>query len=247
MRKIVISQSMYFPWVGMLEQIRLADVFVHYDDVQFSRGSFTNRVQVKTEHGSAWLTVPLYDHHWGQLIDEIRPDDRRDWRGQHRAMLSRAYANAPHRDEMLALVDKVFEQPARTLADLARASGLALADYFGLANGREFVDSHDLGVAGASSQRVHDIVKALEGDIYITGHGARNYLDHEMFERSGIAVRYMQYLCAPYSQLHGQFNPYVTALDLVANCGRAGAQVIRSQSVDWRTFIGAPGGSIAEQ
>ena len=36
---VVISQSMYFPWVGMLEQIRLADVFVFYDDVQFSKAA----------------------------------------------------------------------------------------------------------------------------------------------------------------------------------------------------------------
>ncbi len=230
---------MYFPWVGLLEQVRLGDVFVHYDDVQFSKGSFTNRVQVKTKHGRCWLTVPLRDHHLGQLIDEVRPDDRRDWRGQHRDMLRRAYENAPHLGDMLALVDKVFEQPAGTLAELAKASALALSDYFGLSSGRRFVDSRSLGVTGSGSQRVHDIVKALEGNIYITGHGARNYLDHEMFERSGIAVRYMQYLCAPYSQLHGKFNPFVTALDLVANCGRDGARVIKSQCVGWRIFTNA--------
>ena len=58
--RVVISQSMYFPWVGMLEQIRLADVFIHYDDVQFSKGSFSNRVQVKQPDGtSAWMTIPL--------------------------------------------------------------------------------------------------------------------------------------------------------------------------------------------
>ena len=45
--KVVISQSMFFPWVGFLEQLKLADVYVFYDDVQFSKGSFTNRVRVK--------------------------------------------------------------------------------------------------------------------------------------------------------------------------------------------------------
>ena len=48
MTTVVISQPMFFPWVGMFEQIALADVYVHYDDVQFSKGSFTNRVQLKT-------------------------------------------------------------------------------------------------------------------------------------------------------------------------------------------------------
>ena len=57
--KVVISQPMFFPWVGFLEQMRLADVYVHYDDVQFSKGSFTNRVQIKTPEGFIWLTAPL--------------------------------------------------------------------------------------------------------------------------------------------------------------------------------------------
>ena len=42
--KVVITQPMLFPWVGLLEQIMLADVLVNYADVQFSKGSFTNRV-----------------------------------------------------------------------------------------------------------------------------------------------------------------------------------------------------------
>ena len=34
MTNVVISQSMLFPWVGTLEQMLLADVFIHYDDVK---------------------------------------------------------------------------------------------------------------------------------------------------------------------------------------------------------------------
>ena len=87
---VVISQSMYFPWVGLLEQVRLADSFVHYDDVQFDRG-FYNRVQVKTEQGSRWITLPLSNHRRGQKIDEIVVDDNMNWRKRHRDVLLQAY------------------------------------------------------------------------------------------------------------------------------------------------------------
>lgn len=236
-KQVVISQSMYFPWVGMLEQIRLANVFVHYDDVQFSRGGFQNRVQVKTAQGSKWITVPLRDHHRGQHIDQILIDDRTDWRSHHRDILRQAYLKSPYLNDMLALVDRVYAKPAATLAEVSRASLMELVQYFALLDNRKFVSSKSLGIAGTSSQRVHDIVVALKGNIYITGHGARNYLDHRLFERSGISVRYMNYRCIPYPQLHGEFTPYVTALDLVANCGLAGSSVIESESVDWQEFI----------
>lgn len=233
---VVISQSMYFPWVGLLEQVRLAQVFVHYDDVQFARG-FYNRVQIKTEHGCRWLTVPLRDHHRGQRIDEIVVDDHVDWRKQHYDILRQAYRKAPYCKEMLSLVESIFDKPIKILADVARASIFGLIDYFGLGNGRRFLNSVDLGIGGASSRRLHDIVRAVGGTVYITGHGARNYLDHGLFENSGIDVRYMNYELIPYPQLHGTFTPYVTSLDLIANCGHDGASVIKSSAICWREFL----------
>lgn len=234
--KAVISQSMYFPWVGLLEQVRQADVFVHYDDVQFTRG-FYNRVQMKTPRGTQWLTVPLRDQHRGQLIDEVLVDDRSDWRSQHLDLLKQAYANAPYCQEMLALVEQVFNQPIGSLADVSRNSIVALAGYFDLAQDTRFVGSRELGVGGSSSQRLRDLCVSLGAGIYVTGHGARNYLDHQIFEDKSIEVQYMKYNCMPYPQMHGDFTPYVTGLDLVANCGNEGRRVIESKAINWRAFI----------
>lgn len=233
---VVISQSMYFPWVGLLEQVRLADIFVHYDDVQFARGFF-NRVQVKTENGTPWITIPLRDYHRGQTLDEIVVDERLNWRQQHRDVLRQAYRQAPFVDEMLALVDAVLSKPLSKLADISRTSILQLAEYLGLSGGRRFVNSRDLNVAGSSSRRLLDIALAVGGNVYITGHGARNYLDHDLFERAGVEVRYMKYRSIPYRQLHGPFTPYVTTLDLVANCGKDGSTVIKSTALGWREFL----------
>lgn len=235
-RTIVISQSMYFPWVGLLEQIRLADVFVHYDDVQYSKGSLSNRVQVKGINGIGWMTLPLRDYHLGQRIDEVMLDDRIDWRSKHREMLRQAYRKAPFRDEMLNLVDRVFADEAATVADVSRRSMMELSVYFGLDRPR-FLSSDTLPIPGASSERVCDIVDYLGGNIYVTGHGARKYLNHELFEERGISVEYMHYQRTPYPQLHGDFTPYVTALDLVANRGPQGVTVIQSGTVGWKEFM----------
>ena len=233
--RVVVSQPMYFPWVGLLEQIRLADVFVFYDDVQFARGFF-NRVQIKTSQGTPWLTVPTVGKSQDLKINEVRLESGVDWRMAHRAVLAHAYAKAKYRDDMLALAERAMSMPAETLADVGRNSIMELAGYFGLLEGRRFLISSELGIGGSGSQRLFDIVKALGGSIYITGHGARRYLDHELFERDGIAVEYMKYEMRPYPQLYGAFTPFVTALDLAANCGREGRSFISSGTVGWRDF-----------
>lgn len=227
---------MYFPWPGLLEQVRLADVFVHYDDVQLTRGFF-NRVQIKTEGGTRWMTVPLRDVHRGQTIDETLIDYDENWQVRHLGMLRQAYSNAPFKNDMIQLVENVISQRFASLADLARGSMSALIDYFGIGRDCQFIFSRKLGIGGSGSDRILNIVKSVDGATYITGHGARNYLNHDHFEQSGISVEYMQYRCLPYPQLHGAFTPYVSALDLIANCGRAGAGMIQSGTVGWREFM----------
>lgn len=237
---VVISQPMYFPWVGMLEQARLADHFVFYDDVQFSKGNFVNRVQIKTAAGIKWLTVPIYGLSLGQRIQDVQIDTRKDWRRQHLDMLRQAYAAAPHLKDMLRLVKDAFDANPKSIGDLSRLSIMILCDYFDLKHRECFQGIQELGISGAGSDRVLEIVLRLGGDAYITGHGARNYLDHEAFERVGVNVRYMNYRRTPYKQLHGEFTPYVSALDLVANCGVEGVKLIRSPTINWKDFLSEP-------
>ncbi|MGQ0512019.1 MAG: WbqC family protein [Betaproteobacteria bacterium] len=234
--RVVVSQPMYFPWPGIFEQVRLADIFVHYDDVQFPQGrSFTSRVQIRTPEGARWLTVPVLRAL--QDIREVRVDSAQDWRRKHLATLRQFYGRAPHVKEMLALAESVLAQPGDSLSDINRAGIEAAARHLGLK--ACFLLSSELAEPGRSSDKLLGIVRRLGGDVYITGQGARNYLDHELFERHGVRVEYMDYKRVPYPQVHGGFDPHVSVLDLIANMGREGAGVLQSGSVPWREFLAA--------
>ena len=235
--KVVITQSMLFPWVGLLEQMRLADVLVHYDDVQFSKGSFTNRVQVKTATGVQWMTVPLTYLKLGMVIDKIKMAPYMQWRDKHLIMLDRSFKGSPHVEDALLMVREVYSTDYPSIGHLARASMLALGHYFGVLDGKRVLDVRELSVGGSGSQRVLDVVRSVGGTVYITGHGARHYLDHESFENVGVEVHYMQYERHPYPQQWGEFTPFVTALDLVASLGHDGRHQISSTSVTWREFL----------
>jgi hypothetical protein len=234
---VVISQPMLFPWVGMLEQVRAANTFVYYPDVQFSKGSFVNRVQIKTARGIKWLTVPLQGLHLGQHINELRINNQRNWRREHMQLLGEAYAGAPYRDAMLKLVESVYSRDYENIGSLGEASQMALCSYYGFDRDRDFKNSDTLGIGGSSSRRVLDIVLSIRGDTYLTGHGASRYLDHEAFEQAGVRVDYMDYAKVPYRQLHGEFTPYVSALDLVANTGPRGIDCISPRSIYWKDFL----------
>lgn len=235
-RTIVISQPMYFPWIGQLEQIKLANVFIFYDDVQYARGFF-NRVQIKPSHGNHWMTVPLRDQHRGQLIADTTIDERIDWRHSHIERFKQVYKGAPYLEDALHLMSSVFTKHYSNLSELSIASVMALVKYFHLGTQCVFLRSSELNIAGHGTRRIMDICSAQNADRYLTGHGAANYLGHTEFEEQGIDVTYIKYGCQPYPQLHGEFTPYVSALDLVANCGQQGARFIGGHPVPWRDFV----------
>lgn len=233
----VVLQPMYFPWVGYLEQIQHADVFVHYDDVQFRKNSVYNRVRVKTAQGPVWMTAPV-KRAGRARIDTAEVLDS-GWRQRHLRLLEQSLARAPHRDDALELATSVLDLPTASLAELCIASIRALATYFGLEARFERssrLEFSPMGNAAPATARLIGLCESLGATRYLTGHGARDYLDHEAFEREGVEVHYMDYARRPYPQRHGAFDPHVSALDLVAHRGREGRDVMVSTTRPWRTL-----------
>lgn len=221
---------MYFPWVGLLEQIKLCDYFLHYDDVLFSRG-FINRVQIKTSLGMKWLTVPLKNKSQNRKINELLIDNSQNWQSEHLHILKTAYHGAPFEKEMLSIVKEVFSNNYVYLTDLNQSTLRVLTQYFELGASTKFKDIKNLFSDKTGSLRLLKICEKFHAHKYITGHGAKNYLDVSMFEKRGICVEIMDYKLLKYPQLHGTFTPYVSALDLAANCGKAGRDIIKSKAI----------------
>lgn len=233
--KVVILQPAFFPWPGVFEQIALADIYVHLDDVQLPLGrSLISRIKIKTPSGPKWLTVPVI-RKGKQLINEVLLDDSGNWRRRHIKTLRHCYAKAPFVEQMLELVESVYFQPAGHLAQLNIAAIERITEYLGYET--EFKVSSRYNVKSKGSEKLLELVKILNGDTYITGHGALNYLDHELFEKNGVRIEYIDYNRTPWPQLHGEFDPHVSVLDLIANAGAEGVKYMNSGTVYWKDFV----------
>ncbi len=235
-KTVVISQPMFIPWIGLFEQIRMADVYIHYDDVQFPQGrSFMSRVQIKTTNGTSWLTAPIDRKKSGRLINEVVFSKREDWRTKHLKVIRQAYSKAPHFDAMFDLVETVYSFPSDQLSEFNIHAIEQILDWIGYAP--RLLRSSSSGVGGSSTQRLVDLCNLVDADTYVTGLGALNYLEHEKFEENGISVRYMDYKKKSYVQQYGEFTPYVSIIDAIANCGDQVRDLICSQSIYWRDYV----------
>ena len=233
MTSVVISQPMYFPWPGFIEHMATADVFIWLDDAQFSKGSFTNRIQVKLDNGRKWMSVPLDGKGTMTPINKLAPSNQ-DWPASHRAMLSQSFRAAPSKSLALDIFDRAMSRSS--LLDALIASAEEIAKVTG-ALPDKILRSSDMGVDGDSWQRVLSLVKKVGGTRYITGHGAARYLDHQHCENQGVSVDYLDYSLTPWPQPFGDFTPYVTALDLIAATGSEARTFLHPRTIPWRDFL----------
>ena len=213
MVKVVISQPMYLPWVGFFSQFSLADVFIWLDDAQFSKGSFTNRVQVKMQGGVKWMSIPLAGKGTYQEIRQLSAQNR-DWPDKHRSMLLQSFKGQPELKRALEIFDSL--PFADELVDTLIASVEKPAEQLDILP-KTLLKSSQMNVEGHSWERVLKLVQAVGGTEYITGHGAARYMDHNAFEKAGVDVSYMDYDPRPWDQKHGEFTPYVNILDLFSS------------------------------
>lgn len=237
MTQVVISQPMFLPWIGLFEQVRLADTFVHYDDVQLPQGrSFMTRVQIGTRQGTKWLTAPLDRANSGSLISETRLAPAASWRPDHLETLRHSYGKCRNFTAMFDLAREIYAQDTDNLAVFNMRAVELIAGRIGLAPA--FARSSALMIEGRSTQRLLAISRHFNATVYLTGHGAAGYLDHAEFDRAGVAVRYMTYASHPWAQVMPEPTPYVSILDLLAEVRFENAlQHFAATTVAWQDFL----------
>lgn len=243
MNSLVITQPMYIPWKGIIEQLRLSDIFVYYDDVQLPKGggkgrSFETRVQLKTPNGWKWLSIPIDRSKGGYLLIRDAKFANNEWRESHIGSLQMNYRTAPFFQEVWSqLIEKIYSFTTNFLSEFNINTINCILDYLKIK--RPFFLSSDLGINTQlrKSERVLAICEYFSATHYITGWGARNYIDHELFDKNGIEIRYMDYNLDEYPQLWLPFNPFVSILDLLFNAGPNSINYLKSSTMDWRKFL----------
>jgi hypothetical protein len=229
MTTCVVLQPSYIPWIGVFQLMAKADVYIHYDNVQYDKRGWRNRNRLRFAGGSQWISIPvsLPNVSHSTLIGDVRIADS-TWPNRHLVLIRQALGSADH---FSALAEEIL--PELRDSDLLINVTIPLLEYIAqLLNVRAvFRRSSEFLVAGNGSERLVQLCQEVGASVYLTGPAARNYLDESLFSDNGIRVEWMQYTIQPYRQLHGSFDPYVSVLDPIANLGIAGARGLAQQIV----------------
>lgn len=227
---LVVLQPGYLPWIGFFDQLRQSDTFVLYDDVQYDKHGWRNRNRVKSPGGATWLTVPVRTKgRPHQRLLDVEIDNEQRWAHQHLGTIRHLYARAPYVGRYLPHIVEVLSRRWGRLVDLNLELLSLLTAWFDL--DRTILRSSQMGISGGGTRRLVDIALETGASRYLTGDAAKDYLDVPMFAEHGIEVEWHGYGHPTYPQQHAGFVPYLSALDLLMNCGGEGARAVLGRRI----------------
>jgi hypothetical protein len=228
--KVAAIQSSFIPWRGYFDFIASVDVFVFLDDVQYTARDWRNRNKIKTPKGTEYVTVPVVHGGRDLLVSEAKIDYSQGWIKKLLGSWSANYGRTGFFNTTVELLAEIETARYENLRALNTALTKRICDYLCIAT--PLIDSSELSLVGTKTDRLIDLSKKLNATTYLSGPSADAYLDKEAFRRNGIRLEYKSYDYEPYPQLWGPFEGAVTVLDLIANCGPAAKNHIRSRTPD---------------
>ena len=227
---VAIHQPHYLPWLGYLHRMARADLFIVLDHVQFERGNYQNRTQVRVNGAPHWLTVPVQQRSQKERIVEKAIDNSQPWTLKHFETLRRAYGGAGFFGTYATDLRAIYEREWERLADLNACTLEFMRDALDIRT--PLVKSSELGVEGAKSELVLNLCQAVGASTLLVGlGGSRNYLDRAAFAAAGIGLRMQAFTHPAYPQRGGSpFTAGLSALDLLFNCGPHSRQILLGSS-----------------
>ena len=227
-KKVAIVQSSYIPWKGYFDLINLADEFILFDDMQYTKRDWRNRNRIKTANGARWITIPveIKGKYFQKIKDTVVSDA--GWNRKHWDSIVHTYSRAGYFRKYKEAFEKFYlGYSEKSLSKINHCFISAICKLLGI--NTKITWSMDYCLVGGKTERLIDLCKQAGADEYISGPSAKGYIDEKMLEKERIKLRYMDYSGYPkYNQLYQSFDHAVSIIDLIFNEGPNASKYMKS-------------------
>ena len=228
MKKIAILQSNYIPWKGYFDIMGSVDEFIIYDEMQYTKNDWRNRNKIKTTNGLIWLTIPVKIEKLNQKINETKIADNK-WYIKHKNSLQTNYWKATKFKECKDFIFNIYEQASRLdyISEINYTFLNEINKFLKISTKISF--STDYNIGDGKTERLINICKQSNSNIYLSGPSAKNYIDEALFTKNNINLEWFDYSgYKEYEQLYPPFEHGVSILDLIFNTGEDAYKYLKS-------------------
>jgi hypothetical protein len=230
--RISIHQPHYFPWLGYFDKMAKVDKFVLLDEVQLTDKSNMFRNKFMSKSGKEkYLTVCFIKKGYMQKsFKAVELNNEINWQRDHVNFIKDNYRKSEFYDEIWPYVLPILEKKYRYLSDVSIDSLMVLKNLLNINTEIILQSEISYDINAKNNDLVLNICKETKANQYLSGNGARKYMNLDLFIQEDIQVEYQQFNHPIYNQINSlNFTPNLSGLDMLFNCG-----IEKSREIFWR-------------
>lgn len=214
--KLAIMQPYFMPYIGYFQLINAVDVFVVYDNIQFTKKGWFHRNRILVNGRDKMFSVPLKkdsDYLYvaqRELADNFDNESKKIIR-----KIKAAYQKAPYYKKVMPLVEECFQSGSGNLFDFIHTSLKLLTQFLQIDTKIIISSAIDIDHTLKSQDKVLAICKNLNADIYINAIGGQDLYVAEAFRNKGIELRFIKTKPVKYKQFDNEFVPWLSIIDVM--------------------------------
>lgn len=215
--KLAIMQPYFFPYLGYFQLINAVEVFVIYDNVQYTKKGWFNRNRLFFNNKVEYFTINIQKD--SDYLDVSERKISQNYFDKEMPKILRKieqnYKLAPFFDEVYPLIKELFCFQNENLFDYIYNSLYKILEYLKI--NTKIIKSSTLPLDHKlkNKYRVFDIYKYLEADCYINPSGGHSLYDKNDFLTNDVNLNFLEQNLQVYNQFSKSFEAGLSIIDVL--------------------------------
>ncbi len=212
--KIAIMQPYFFPYIGYFQLIAAADVFIVYDNIQYTKKGWINRNRMLQNGKDVMFSLPLKSD-----SDSLNVCERELAAGFNRDKLlnqiNGAYRRAACFDQVMPLIEQVVRYEDANLFRFLHHSIVKTCEYLGIATEIRISSGIAINHKLKGQGKVLALCEAVGATTYINANGGMELYSKEVFLEQGVELKFIRSKPFEYTQFGTEFVPWLSVVDVL--------------------------------
>lgn len=210
--KLGIMQPYFMPYIGYWQLMAAVDTYVVYDDVNYIKGGWVARNNILLNGQKHMFTITLNGASPNKLFNEITIKD--DFKKFSR-LIESAYRKAPYYNDVVTLLDKIYNYKDKSLGAFMLNSFQVILDYLGIKTKLILSSSLNKDNNLRGKDKVKSICRLLDADTYYNAIGGQELYEKDDFKNSGIELFFLKSNLSQYTQFSSEFVSGLSMIDIL--------------------------------
>ena len=209
-------QPYFIPYIGYFQLISSVDEFIIYDNIQYTKKGWINRNRISVNGKDQFITIPIKkDSDYLDVSERMISDNWGKEKYKILNIIKSFYGKAPNFKEAYGVIEDCLNIEEENLFNFIYETILIINNFLDIKT--KIIISSDIDIDHnlRSKNKVIEICKNRNAEIYVNSIGGISLYDKEEFKDNGIILNFIKSNPIKYQQSNSEFIPWLSILDVM--------------------------------